>query len=187
VQAVVRVTADGGLDVAVEVPPEGSIRVPLPAGIGLGAHAVHVAASGETGVIARLQVPVLRAWSRPPPSLDSPVTLEVTWPENAHAEKVAMLRILVRQSLGHDATVDMRIPMPPGVALAAPVGTGPTKVRQLQGVLAVSLPVDTGQAAIELPLRFGLAGHLVVPEASARIARASYAAARAPASAVDVR
>jgi hypothetical protein len=115
------------------------------------------------------------------------VKLEVIWPENAGAEKVGTLRVLARQSLGRAATVDVRIPLPPGVALAAPVGTGQTRVRQLQGVLAVSLSVDEGQSVLELPLRFGLAGHLVVPEASAHIARASYAAATAPASSVDVR
>jgi hypothetical protein len=173
------------VDTEVDVPAEGTVNVPLPAGT----LAVAVTTSGP-GVQARLEIPVLRLWSHPPPAQDSPVRLEVVWPADVRPGKVGTLRVLLRQSLGRPATVDVRIPLPPGVTLAAPVGE-PGKaggvVRQIQGVLAVRWPVDQNEAVVELPLRFSLAGHLATPEASARIAKETYARAVAPASAIDVR
>ncbi len=185
----VRAEAKGAppLDLSLDVPAEGSVVVPL----GSGALAATVTTTGP-GVLARLEVPVLRLWSRPPPAQDSPVRVEVVWPAEARAGKVGTLRLLLRQSQARTPTalVDVRIPLPPGVSLAASVGHGTTSsgtARQAQGVLAVRWPVEETQTVVELPVRFGLAGRMQVPEASARIAKESSAPAWAPASLLDVR
>ena len=88
-----------------------------------------------------------------------------------------------RASVEGIASFDTRIPLPPGVTLGAP-----TKgAAQVQGVLAVRQSVDPTGAVIEVPVRFGLAGKMTAPEATARIARASSAPATAPARALVVR
>ena len=131
------------------------------------------------GIIARLERPSLRAWSgAPTDALPSPVHMEVTWP-TAHTSKTGVLRVVLRHDTTRTALIDARLPLPPGVTLAESV----TNVRQVQGVLAIRRLVDPGSLTtlVEIPVRFGLAGTVTVPEASARIAFEDVPRALAPA------
>ena len=156
----------------------GRAAVPLPAG----ALAVSVHTTGP-GLVARFERPVLRLWTRPPPPQESPVALDVVWPADAASGTTGTLRIMVRHSLDGTLDIDTRVPLPPGVTL----GAATKGAAQVQGVLAVRQGVDHSGAVIELPIRFGLAGKMTVPEATARVARSSSAAATAPARALVVR
>jgi hypothetical protein len=147
----------------VMIGPSARIVLPLDPGV----TAVKVAVRGP-GVIARFERPVLRLWSRPPPQVDSPVHVEIAWPKDARAGKSSVLRIHARQGLGRTVTLDLRIPLPPAVSLAEAV----TGVRQVQGVLSVRRLIEGGElpTAMEIPIRFGLAGKVTVGEARASIA-----------------
>jgi hypothetical protein len=176
----VRVTApgQGALDREVDVPASGFVAIPLPAGT----LDVSVATAGP-GLVARFERPVLRLWSRPPPPQESPVSLEVVWPADAASGTTGTLRVLVRHALDSSLEVDARVPLPPGVTLG-----GATKgAAQVQGVLFLRAPVDRSGAVLEVPVRFGLAGKVTVPEATAGVARASSALATAPARALVIR
>ena len=170
---------NGGLDRAVDVPASGSVTVPLPAGT----LDVEVHVDGP-GLVARLERPVLRSWTRPPPPQESPVGLEVVWPASASSGTTGTLRVLLRHGLTRGGVpIDVQIPLPPGVTLAATTrGTS-----QVQGVLAIREVVDSNGAVLEVPLRFGLAGKVTVPEATARVSRSSSGVATAPARALTVR
>lgn len=127
------------------------------------------------GLIARLERPVLRLWSRPPPPNESPVSIEIVWPSDARSGIAGSLRVVLKHGRNEPTEIDARIPLPPGVTLGAP-----TKgAAQMQGVLALRMMVDQ-TATIEVPLRFGLAGAMKAPEANARITRSTSAAATAP-------
>jgi hypothetical protein len=67
------------------------------------------------------------------------------------------------------------------------LGAATKGAAQVQGVLTVRQAVDRSGAVIEIPVRFGLAGKMTVPEATARVARSSSAAATAPARTLTVR
>jgi hypothetical protein len=158
----------------VEVPPSARVEVPLDAG----AVSVDVQVVGP-GVVARLERPVVRPWSRAPDEPPSPVSIEVRWPTDARAGMSRPVAVTLRQTRGRATTVDVRIPLPPGVTMAEPVND----VRQVQGVLSIrralgasGLPVE-----IDLPLRFGLAGRVTVPEAHAGVAFEEVPRALAPA------
>ncbi len=167
----------GALDRAIDVPPSGSVIVPLPAGT------LDVLLHAEgSGLVARFERPVLRSWTRPPPPQGSPVAIEVVWPADAKAGSTGILRVLLSHTLAGRAEIDAKIPLPPGVTLGAP-----TKgAAQVQGVLAVRETVGE-RAVLEIPVRFGLAGKLTVPEATAHITRSSSPNATAPARALTVR
>jgi hypothetical protein len=81
--------------------------------------------------------------------------------------------------------VDARLPLPPGAALAEPV----EGVRMLQGVLALRRSLDDSSlpAIVEVPVRFRLAGRMIVPEAHARLAFEEAPRAIAPARGLAVR
>lgn len=171
-------SGQGAIDRDVDVPESGFVVVNLPAGT----LDVAVRTTGPA-LVARLERPVLRLWTRPPPPQESPVGLEVEWPKDPAAGTTGTLRLHVRHSLEGTVDVDARVPLPPGVTLGAPMhGT-----LQIQGVLAVREPVDHSGKVIEIPVRFGLGGKVTVPEATARIARSSSAAATAPARALAIR
>jgi hypothetical protein len=123
--------------------------------------------SEGAGLVARVERPVLRPWARPPePS--GPVHLEVTWPTRPRAGATGTLTIGVRHDTGRPNVIDVRIPLPPGVALAAPA----EGVRQIQGVLSARVTADASTQAttLQVPLRFTLAGRVTVPEAKAALA-----------------
>jgi hypothetical protein len=133
----------------------------------------------SSGLLALWVRPVLRPWSSPPEHVASPVHLETTWPERARARRTGLLRVALRTDLSREASIDTRIPLPPGTSLADPVDG----VRQVQGSLFVRTRVATGAAptSIALPLRFALSGTMTVPEASARLSDEEAPHAIAPA------
>jgi len=141
--------------------------------------------SSRPGLIARLERRTLRRWSRPPSQRNSPAKLDITWPSRPTVGQPARLQVSLRHDLGYPATLDARIPLPPGVSLAAP-----TKgVRQVQGVLAIRRELDSSALpnVMQIPIRFELSGRVTAPEAQARLAFEQAARAVAPARRLDIR
>ncbi|WP_438036380.1 alpha-2-macroglobulin family protein [Sorangium sp. So ce204] len=170
-----RVTVtSGGARRDVEVGPSGRLVLPLDAG----ATEVAVEAAGPA-VVARLERPALRRWSRPPAAAASPVQVEISWPKRPRAGTTGKLAVSLRHTLGRPVEVDVRIPLPPGVSLAAPLGG----VRQVNGVLAVRASLEASRLAtlVEIPVRFALAGKVTAPEAQARVAQGELPRAVVPA------
>ena len=137
------------------------------------------------GVLARLERKTLRLWSAPPLQAASPVQLDVEWPSNPRVGQTARLQVSLRHELGRDTTIDARIPLPPGVSLAAPL----EGVRQVQGVLVIRRAMD-GSAlpgVMQIPVRFALAGTLTAPESYARLSFEQAERSVAPARPVTVK
>jgi len=158
----------------VEVPPSARVEVPLDAGV----VSVDLEIAGP-GLVARLERPVVRPWSRAPDEPPSRALLDVRWPADARAGTTAQVEVTLRHTRSRATTLDVRLPLPPGVSLAEPV----SDVRQVQGALfirralgASGLPLE-----IDLPLRFGLAGRVTVPEAQALVTFEEAGRALAPA------
>jgi hypothetical protein len=172
--ATVTVTMEGGATREVQVGPNATVEVPL----GPKALSVQLGLTGP-GVLARLVRPGVRSWSSPPDSSSSPIALDLTWPPNARAGHKGVLRVSVSSRGRKAMTADVRIPLPPGVALAEKT----EGVRQIQGQLVVRLALDDSgtETLLELPIRFGLAGRFTVPEARARSAFEESARSIAPA------
>ena len=174
-----RVRLENGLvERRIDIPADGFVNVPLPADT----LDVMIETEGP-GVLARLERPVLRSWTRPLPPRQSTVGVEIVWPAEARAGSTGVLRIMLRTESDAAHEVDVRIPLPPGVTLAAPT----TGAQQLQGVLAIRQAVGRSGSVLEAPIRFGLAGKVTVPEAIARLTRRSSAPATAPARTLVVR
>jgi hypothetical protein len=172
------ITGDARREVV--VPPSGRVEVPLdPRAV-----SVQMEVQGP-GLVARLERPVVRLWSGPPPSADSPLHLDVSWPGDARAGEKGLLSLTVRQGRGRITPIDVRLPLPPGVSLAEPVDG----VRQIQGVLAIRRTLDGSGLGtqIDLPLRFDLAGRMTVPEATIAVAHEEVPRALAPARPLVVR
>jgi len=169
---------NAALDRDVNVPESGFTVVDLPPGT----LDVSVTTTGP-GLVARFERPVLRLWTRPPPPHESPVGLEVVWPADAASGSTGTLRLMVRHVLDGSFEIDTKVPLPPGVTLGAPEAG----VAQVQGVLTVRRSVQRTGTVIEIPVRFGLAGKVTVPEATARITRSSSGAATAPARHLTIR
>ena len=171
-------SGSASVDRDVDVSESGFTVVPLPPGT------LDVAVHTEgPGLVARFERPVLRMWTRPPPPYESPVGLEVVWPADAGAGGSGTLRLMLRHVLEGSIEIDTKVPLPPGVTLGAPV----TGVAQVQGVLTVRQSVHRSGSVIEIPMRFGLAGKVTVPEATARITRSSSGVATAPARHLTIR
>ncbi len=173
------VTADG-FEQSVAVGPSAKVVLPIASG----AEDVRIEAKGA-GVVARLERVVIRPWSRVPADEGSPVHLDSEWPKAPIAGRVHPLRLRLRHDLGRPATIDVRIPLPPGVHLAAPVG----EAREVFGVLAVRARLDQSAlpTVIDVPLRFDLAGAVTVPEGRARVAFEDHRMSIAPARPLTVR
>jgi hypothetical protein len=140
--------------------------------------------SSAPGVLARLERPMLRPFTRPPAPTESPLHLELAAPPAPRAGGVSLLQISMRHDLDRRATVVARVPLPPGAALAEPVDG----VRQVQGALYIrtSLDSDPLPRIFAVPVRFALAGTVTLPEASARLDDEERPLARAPARALVV-
>lgn len=145
---------------------------------------VRVEVTGEP-VIARLERLVVRPWSLPPSGADGPVYLEMEWPKDAKAGASAPLRLKLRHELGRSVTLDTRIPLPPGVHLAAAV----PGAREMAGVLVVRTDLDASAlpSLVELPIRLDLAGKSMIPEARTRVAYEEVRPSLAPARPLVVR
>ena len=150
-----------GVRQEIEVGPSASRVIPIAAK----AQNLKLDARGA-GVFARLERPVIRLWALPPDQSASPVHLDVAWPKARAGEK-AVLRVSARHDRQDPTAVDIRLPLPPGVSLAAPM----KGVQQLRGVLAMQRILDVSARAdvFEIPLRFSLAGQITVPEGTARL------------------
>ncbi len=173
-KTVVTVTA-GDFKKEAEIPLNEAVKIALPAHV----KKATLLVSGAP-VLTRYEQPMLRLWSRPPESAQSPVRFETTWPSKALAGGVAPLRVSLNStSSDGSATVEARIPLPPGVSLAAPI----TGVRQIQGVISIRKNVGFSPHPIlmDIPLRFGLSGKFTVPEARAKLAFEEAPFATAPA------
>jgi hypothetical protein len=105
--------------------------------------------------------------------------MDLTWPADARAGGSAALLVNLSQRLGRPAVIDARIPLPPGVSLAAKVNG----VRQIQGVLLIRTTLNQSALPLPLaiPLRFSLSGRVTAPEARARLAFEEAPLAVAPA------
>lgn len=128
------------------------------------------------GLFARVERRFLRPWSTPAPGGDAPVSLEVRWPEPRVGD-AAPVRVVVSHQGRGARLVDVRIPLPPGAHLAAPVDD----VREVQGHLLWETPVREREVFVELPVRFDLGGRVTIPEATASDASGGSEPARAPA------
>jgi hypothetical protein len=160
-RVVARLVIDGAAR-DLEVPAAGVAALTLPEG----AKALTIDAKG---LIARLERPGMRPWTLPDPAdPHGPLHAEVTWPADARAGRTGLLRVVVRDEATHAATVDVRLPLPPGVTLAEPL----PNVRQVQGVLVIRRALAGGPlpTVVEVPIRFLLAGAVTVPEGQARYA-----------------
>jgi hypothetical protein len=92
---------------------------------------------------------------------------------------LAPLQVTLRHEVGRQVPVRVRIPLPPGAALAEKTADA----NQVQGAvyLRARLDSDALPRVIEVPLRFALAGRVTMPEVTARITDDDIAPARAPA------
>jgi hypothetical protein len=131
------------------------------------------------GLIARIERKDLRLWSRPADESASPIRIEVDWPDSPHVGAGQKMRVTLRHSLSKESTLDVRIPLPPGVSLAAPM----EDVTQVQGILIMRKSVDASAlpTLLELPIRFTMSGRMTAPVAHARLAFEESSDATAPA------
>lgn len=163
-----------------EIGKSGVASLTLPEGVS----SVRVRVQGPP-VLVKLQRRKVRLWARRASSDGAPVALDVKWPTDAKTTVSSKVQVSVRNSLGRDTMVDIRIPLPAGASLAAPVAD----VRQVQGVLSIRrrLGKSALPEVLELPIRFDLAGRFTVPEAEARLAVEEADRATAPARPLVVR
>jgi len=139
---------------------------------------VRLEATGP-GVLALLTRPALRSWKNPPATLTSPVHVETTWPAAPRHDATGVLKVSLRHTLGREAVIRARLPLPPGVTLAEEVAG----VRQVQGALLIttSLTATADPTLVDIPIRFALAGKMIVPEGVAHLANEDAPIAYAPA------
>ena len=130
--------------------------------LSLGERTTAVRVRASAGVVARLERPMLRSFAHPPDPNESPLRLEVRWPDDARAGHIASVHVTL-SSVGDDtARVVARIPLPPGASMVGPIAD----VTQVHGALLVAKRVSVGHdAVVDVPLRFSLGGHATVREA----------------------
>ncbi len=151
------VESDGFRTTAI-MPPSGETYVPLPPG----ATRVWVHVDGPA-VIARFERPVYRAWATPPAG--GGVLTDVRWPKSVEPGGVQTVEVDLRPSYDRPVRIEARIPLPPGVALAAPV----EGVTQSSGVLSIVRDASDQTVVLQLPLRFRTAIDAMVPEGRVRL------------------
>ncbi len=152
-----------GVTRSLEMAGPGRVEVALPAA----ASRATITVDGAP-VVARLERPVLRLWTHAPNEPESVLRVDATWPEAPRAGKNAVLHLALRHGFARALTVDVRVPLPPGVTLAEPTDG----VRVALGQLIVRRKVFASMVAtpVEIPIRFAFAGVFTVPEATARVA-----------------
>lgn len=161
----VTIDVDGNIE-KIRVPANGRATFAVPRG----ARAVTVDPGEGKAVFARVERTFLRPYSQPPSNDDAPFSLRVTWP-TAKKDEVQSLKVELKPSapvseMGDGwASARIRIPLPPGVALADAV----PGVRLFRGVLHVTPRSLTSPDTLFVPLRFRLAGDMTVPEATAEL------------------
>lgn len=114
-------------------------------------------------ILARLERPALRSFLGTPDTTITPVAVSADWPNDAKAGSTGVVHINYKLALGRNVGVWTRLPLPPGVELAASV----KDVVQRQGVVHIRTTVN-GAQTISLPVRFTLPGRVLVPEAETR-------------------
>lgn len=127
---------------------------------------VTVSARGS-GVLVRVERPVIRPWSALAASgaPASALELETRWPTAPRRGARGSLVVTVRNGSDRRVPAVVRIPLPPGVALAEAVGS----VRPIAGVLHAPIEAPAGEIGrLEIPLLFGLPGRFTVPQARVR-------------------
>ena len=113
-------------------------------------------------VFVRLVRPVFRPFGTPAELLATPLSLEVEWPKEPAVGKNLLLHVTLREHTYSPDKVRLRarIPLPPGVTIAAPVAG----VKQLGGALLVQLDIkDNGY--VDVPIRFATSGKMSTREA----------------------
>jgi hypothetical protein len=118
----------------------------------------------EGGALVRLSQVVLRSWSKPPIERGD-LLVEAHWPEETRAKDRAVLRLSLQSRAPGTKSVEIRLPLPPGVSLAERV----QGARQVQGelVFRTDLSPSAVSTLLELPIRAALAGTLTIPEGEA--------------------
>ena len=138
--------------------------------LGLGPRTTKVTVRAETGIVARLERPMIRGFSHPPDESDSPLRLDVKWPDDARAGHIATIHVTMSSLASETVRAVARIPLPPGAAMVAPLAD----VTQVHGALLVVADLGTSRT-FDVPLRFSLGGRATVREARIVTPRAAYA------------
>lgn len=173
----VEVTDESGRKQIVTVAPNDAKTITL----GQSSREVQVAVTGEP-LVVRLERPTLRTWSATPETTRSPMSVSVDWPNDAKTGMTGVVHVTIKNGLGRSATLFTRVPLPPGVELAATV----KDVSVRQGVLHIRTTTSSTET-VALPLRFTLPGLTTVPEAETRATSEELGRAVAPARALIVR
>ena len=151
---------------------------PVTVALSATAAAVRIETSSP-GLIARIERAALRPFVRTTEAANGPLHLDLELPRAPRAGATAPLQVSLRHDLGRSVPVVVRVPLPPGAALAEPV----SGVRQVQGTLYVSTQLDSDPLprVVAIPLRFALAGAVTWPEAVGRVDDDELPPTRAPA------
>ncbi len=150
----------------------------------LGAATTRVVVHADQGVVVRLERPMLRGFAHPPDSSESPLRLDVTWPDDARAGHISDVHVVMSNVALQSVRAVARIPLPPGASMIGPLAN----VTQVHGALLVTRDVsDMHQGVLDIPLRFSLAGRTMVREARIVSPHAPLPRGVAPARAITVR
>jgi len=189
---VIGLTASGGIGTSpaqtITVDENGSVRSVVlgPSGfvaLGLGDRTTSVIVHAGTGVVARLERPMLRSFSNPPGVSESPLRLEVKWPDDARAGHIATVHVTMSSVLNKSERAVARIPLPPGATMVAAM----PGVIQVHGALLVTHDVSVGSSSvIDIPIRFSLGGRATVREAHIVTPRAPLSRGTAPAQTIQI-
>ncbi len=148
-----------------------------PQRIALAPQTTSVTVDGDgSAVFARVERRFLRPFRSPSTSSDASLAIAVRWPQPKVGD-AAPVRVIVSQTGSGKRLVDVRVPLPPGAHLAAPVG----EVREVQGHLLWRTVVGDTESFVEVPVRFDLAVRATIAEATISDARGGGEPARAPA------
>lgn len=174
----VTVETPGRRPLVLDVKDGGHTRVTL----GYGVQRTKVTVAGGP-LIARIVQPTLRRWDR---ALNepSPLRLAVAWPQGVIVTNVRAVHVSVSHGLTQSRSVDVRIPLPPGVRLAERVDG----VHQVAGQLIIRRAVSGTNTplVLDLPMRFGSSGRFTTPRATAHFVDQYAPAAYAPATTLEV-